>query len=224
MSKILRKKLSNQVYERIKEMIANHRFKPGSRINVEKIAKELGVSRTPVWEAVSRLEQEDLVENVPNRGVFMTVLTPERALDLYAVREVLEGMAGRLAAAVIDEHSLKTMSACLVKQKKVIEKKDLVAYSKLDFEFHALIYEACKNPVLQEMLEAIKDKMRPISMHIQPMLSRLYEDHVKILRALENRNPEQAEDTFRNHNQLMIELIKEESEAGRWHEFKEGMG
>ena len=80
MAKIQRKKLSDQVYKRIKDMIANHRFKPGSRINVENIAKELGVSRTPVWEAVSRLEQEDLVKNVPNRGVFMTVLTSKEWL------------------------------------------------------------------------------------------------------------------------------------------------
>ncbi len=224
MAKIQQKKLSDQVYERIKEMIANHRFKPGSRVNVENISKELGVSRTPVWEAVSRLEQEHLLKNVPNRGVFMTVLTPERALDLYAVREILEGMAGSLAAAVIDERSLQTLKTCLEKQKKVIENQDLIAYSKLDFEFHALIYEACKNPVLQEMLEAIKDKMRPISMHIQPMLSRLYEDHVDILRALETRNPKQAEDVFRRHNQLMIELIEQESEAGRWHEFNAEMG
>lgn len=224
MTKIKRKKLSEEVYERLKEMIANLRFLPGARINVEQISKELGVSRTPVWEAVSRLEQENLVENIPNRGVFITVLTPEKAIDLYAVREVLEGMAGSLAATCIDERSLLGMERCLEKQKVAIETKDFLAYSKLDFEFHAAIYEACDNPYLQEMLQATKDKMRQISMHIQPIISRLYEDHMRILNALRARDPSGAEEAFRNHNRQMLELIKRESEAGRWQKLNSEMG
>jgi len=216
--KLERKKLSNQVYDILKEMIANHRFQPGTRINVEQITKELGVSRTPVWEAVSRLEQEDLVENIPNRGVFMAVLTPQKALELYAVREVLEGMAARLAAVQIDTKALAVMETCLKQQKKVVQQQDLKEYSKLDFQFHATVYEACGNAYLQEMLQAIKNKMRPIQLSIQvePVLPRLYEDHVKLLNALRAHDPEQAEKVFREHNQFMIELINREAEAGRW--------
>lgn len=218
MHKIERKKLSNQVYDILKDMIANHRFQPGARLNVEQITKELGVSRTPVWEAVSRLEQEDLVENIPNRGVFMAILTPQQALELYAVRELLEGMAARLAATNIDEKTLSTMTACLEKQKHVIEKPDLLEYSKLDFQFHAAVYEACGNTYLQEMLETIKNKMRPIklSLQVEPVLPRLYEDHVRLLSALRAHDPEKAEKVFREHNQFMIALINKEAEAGRW--------
>ena len=74
-AKLQREKLSNQIYTVLKEMIADHRFQPGARLNIESIARELDVSRTPVWEAVRRLEQEGLVENIPNRGVFMSSLT-----------------------------------------------------------------------------------------------------------------------------------------------------
>jgi len=218
MQKIERKKLSNQVYDILKEMIANHRFQPGARINVEQITKELGVSRTPVWEAVSRLEQEDLIENIPNRGVFMAILTPQKALELYAVRELLEGMAARLAATNIDEKTLTKMTACLKQQKLVIKKQDLLEYSKLDFQFHASVYEACGNAYLQEMLEAIKNKMRPIklSLHVEPVLPHLYEDHVRLLSALRAHDPDKAEKVFREHNQFMIALINKEAEAGRW--------
>ena len=80
MTKISRNVLSSKVYTAIKEMIANHRFQPGARLNVEKISKELEVSRTPVWEAVRRLQQEGLLENIPYRGVFMVEMTLERAL------------------------------------------------------------------------------------------------------------------------------------------------
>lgn len=218
MHTIERKKLSNQVYDILKDMIANHRFQPGTRINVEQITKELGVSRTPVWEAVSRLEQEDLVENIPNRGVFMAVLTPQKALELYAVRQVLEGMAARLASVRIDQKALAAMVACLEQQQLVVKQQNLEKYSKLDFQFHAIVYELCGNAYLQEMLESIKGKMRPIqlSIQIEPRLNQLYEGHVNLLNALRAHDPDKAEKAFREHNQFMIELINQEAEAGRW--------
>src|SRR4030042_921555 len=116
-----RQRLSKQVYDILKEMIANYRFNPGTRINVEQIAKEVGASRTPVWEAVHRLIQEGLLENIPNRGVFMVTLSPEQAIELYEVRDVLEGLAARLAAVKIDPKILKKMKKCLDEQTKIVE-------------------------------------------------------------------------------------------------------
>ncbi len=133
MPKISRNVLSNKVYAALKEMIANHRFQPGARLNVEKISKELEVSRTPVWEAVRRLQQEGLLENIPYRGVFMVEMTLERALELYQVREALEGLAARLAALYANEKILEKMEETLENQIKVIEKGDLLGYSRYRF-------------------------------------------------------------------------------------------
>lgn len=220
MIKIERKKLSNQVYEILREMINNHRFEPGTRLNVEQITKEIGVSRTPVWEAISRLEHENLVTNIPNRGVFMAVLTPQQALELYAVRQVLEGLAACLAAPRITDETLKKMAECLQEQALVVAAGDLHGYSMLDFQFHAAVYESCGNQHLKEMLESIKEKMRPIrlSMDFKPILNTLYEDHLKLYDALKFHNAERAEKVFAAHNQFMITLITEESEAGRWNQ------
>lgn len=206
--KLQRRNLSNQAYAALKEMIANHRFRPGARVNVEALARELGVSRTPIWEAVGRLEQEGLLEK-NNRGVFMAVLTPERALDLYAVREVLEGMAARLAASRIDDRTLQRMAACLEKQRPLVEAADLVGYSRTDFDFHGAVYEACGNPVLRDLLENIKAQMRPMLIHIERILPALYEDHVRLYQALAERNPEKAEAAFRGHNRLLVKHIRE---------------
>jgi len=210
---IPRENLSNKVYGLLKDMIADHRFQQGARLNVEELAKEMGVSRTPVWEAVRRLEQEGLVQNVPNRGVYMAVLTHQTALDLYAVREVLEGMAGRLAARLIDDQTLATMESCLAEQTEVVERGDLIAYSRLDFEFHAAVYNASGNPVLQELLAAIKDKMRPLSLQVRPILSRLYGDHQSILEALKAHDPGKTDRAFRRHNRKMMVLIRSEMAA-----------
>lgn len=216
MPKIKFEKLSDKVFEALKEMISDFRFRPGAWINVEELAKELGVSRTPVWEAVRRLEQQGLLINVPNRGVFMRELTPEMALELYSVREVLEGMAGRLAARRMDGQVLKQMEKCLGKQRRAIENNDMVGYSRLDYEFHAAIYENCGNAYLQEVLEGCKNKMRPLSTHIEPIIDRLYQDHVEVLEALKAKDPAQTEKKLRKHIQEMIRLIEKSAKTNRW--------
>ena len=209
-AKIKRENLNLKVYSALKQMIANYRFKPGARINVEQITKELGVSRTPVWEAIRRLEQEGLVVNSPNKGVFMNSLTPEEALDLYAVREVLEGMAARLAAERIDEKTLAKLDKSLQKQEKIIANEDLVAYSQVDFDFHALIYEASGNVFLRELLQNIKNKMRPISMHVGGFLQTFYDDHTRLVDAFKEGDPERAEIVLRKHNQNVMRIIRDE--------------
>ncbi len=221
MAKLQREKLGDQIYTVLKKMIANYRFQPGARLNIESIARELEVSRTPVWEAVRRLEQEGLVENIPNRGVFMSALTAEKVLDLYAVREVLEGMAARLAATRIDYSSLQKMSECIQRQREVIENQDILAYSKLDFEFHATVYDACGNEWLKELLETIKNKMRPLTLHMQPDFSKLIDQHAELIHALRGRDPEKAEQAFRRHNRYMMAQIREDVDAGRWKQLGE---
>ena len=208
MVKIRKEMISSQVYRAIKDMIANYRFNPGSRINVEELTKELGVSRTPIWEAVRRLEQEGLVENIPNRGVFMVEMTLSAALQLYQVREVLEGLSGRLASTHINGKLLQKMEICMERLRQVVEQGDPVGYSKLDFNFHALIYEACGNPFLQEILETIKSKMRPLVPLSKSSLARGYEEHNKILVALQSRDPKKTEKALQQHNRGMQNQIQ----------------
>lgn len=214
MPRIQRKKLGNQVLEALHEMIANHRFKPGARVHVEQLTRELGVSRTPLWEAVHRLEQEGLLVHVPHRGVFMAELTPSQALDLYAVRLPLEAMAGRLAAERITPRALATMEANLRAERQFVTDGDLVAYSRSDFDFHGAVYEASGNAYLQETLERLKAKMRPLSTRFEPIIEALYEDHVRMVSALRDRDADRAEQAFRTHNQRVIEHIRAELAAG----------
>ena len=212
MPKISRNVLSNKVYAAIKEMVTNHRFQPGARLNVEKISKELEVSRTPVWEAVRRLQQEGLLQNIPYRGVFMVEMTLERALELYQVREALEGLAARLAALYANEKILDKMGEILENQIKVVEKGDLLGYSRTDFDFHSLIHKMSRNAVLQEMLESLKTKMQPITVEVRPLLQRLYEDHLEIIDVLRAKDPEKSEKVLRRHNRVVQAQIQKEIE------------
>ncbi len=215
MAKLVPVNLSERAYHRIKKMFSDYRFSPGSRLNVEQLARDLGTSRTPVWEAVRRLEQEGLVKNIPNRGVFLMELTREAAIELYTVREVLEGMAARLAVQRISDKTLEKMERMLREQEKIVAEEDLVAYSKSDFDFHACIYAACGNAILREMLESIKQKVRPIAMQITSILTELFNDHQMIVRALRLRDPLLAEVAFREHNQRVLRQLKAEDLNGR---------
>ncbi len=213
MAKIKKQVMSSKVYTALKHMIADYRFKPGARINVEKVSRELGVSRTPVWEAVRRLEQEGLLKNIPNRGVFMVEMTLETAYELFQVRAALERLVARLAAENIDNRTFEKMSSSIEDQLRVIEKEDPLGYSRHDFEFHSYIYRAGRNVVLQEMLESVRTKMQPVSMQIIPILPRLYQDHLKILEALRSRDPDAAEEAFMRHNENILEQIRKDIET-----------
>jgi len=147
MGTIAKQSLRDLAYQELHEMIENSRFTPGARINVEDLTLEMGVSRTPIWQAIGQLEKEGLLYSIPNKGVFMQELSPKEAVDLYSVREVLECMAAELASAMIDEGTIGRMEANLAEQRKAIESGDLVAYSKLDFDFHFAVYKSTANAI-----------------------------------------------------------------------------
>lgn len=188
-------------------MIENSRFTPGARINVEDLTLEMGVSRTPIWQAIGQLEKEGLLYSIPNKGVFMQELSPKEAIDLYSVREVLECMAAELASAMIDEGTIGRMEANLAEQRKAIESSDLVAYSKLDFDFHFAVYSSTANGYLIDLLQDIKKRMRPMVQQMNTILPELYQDHLTILEALKSGDAATAKEGFRTHNERMKRLI-----------------
>lgn len=207
MGTIAKQSLRDLAYQQIHEMIENSRFTPGARINVEELTLEMGVSRTPVWQAIGQLEKEGLLYSIPNKGVFMQQLSPKEAIDLYSVREVLECMAAELASSMIDERTIGQMEANLAEQRKAIESGDLVAYSKLDFDFHFAVYKSTANGFLVDLLHDIRKRMRPMVQQMNTILPELYQDHLIILGALKLRDAPTAKEGFRTHNERMKQLI-----------------
>jgi len=126
-SPLIKTNLNNQIYPILKEMIADQRFNPGGSINVEQLTHELGVSRTPVWEAIRRLEQEGIVVHTPHKGVRVRELTREMALELYRVREALETTAARQGAGRATPQLISRMEKCLEKQAQIVKQEEAVA-------------------------------------------------------------------------------------------------
>jgi DNA-binding GntR family transcriptional regulator len=192
-------KLSDQAYRILRDMITNCRFQPGARLNVQQLARDMEISRTPLWEAVNRLIQEGLLLSVPNRGVFATEITPEAALEIYTVRASLEGVAAKLAAGNIRPEAVARMERILARQYVMVEKQDLIGYSRYDFEFHDVIYELSQNKFLQEMLDFIRCRTQPTLLNFIPLLKVSYEDHRAILEALKAGEGGRAEKTIKAH-------------------------
>lgn len=207
--KLERLPLKIQAEETLRKMIRTYRFAPGKWINIERLAKDLGVSRTPVAQALKKLESEGLVTHVPNQGIRMASMTMDMAHDLYRVRGLLEGMAGRLAAVGIDEISIRRLEAILEEQEEIVHNEDVLAYSNSDFDFHSIIYDSCGNWLLKELLENIKTRSRPFVCDITPILTDLFKDHVELVDCFKKRNPECAEKVLSRHNDKMCKLLEQ---------------
>jgi DNA-binding GntR family transcriptional regulator len=214
--KLARLTLKEQADKALREMISSHRFLPGKWINVERLAKDLGVSRTPVWQAMMDLEKEGLVEHIPNQGIRMAEMTLQMAYELYTVRGLLEGMAGRLAAENTDKKRVARLETLIKEQHQIVRDQNVVAYSISDLKFHGLIYASCDNWLLKELLENIKVRTRPFVCDIRAIMNKLYQDHIEVVDALKNHDPAKAERVMRRHNRRMRRRIQwtQEREKG----------
>ena len=206
--RLVRTNLNSQIYDILKEMIADQRFNPGSYINVEQLTHELRVSRTPIWEAIRKLEQEGIVIHTPHKGVQVRELTRKMVLELYEVRETMEGLAARLGAERATADIIGQMEKCLEAQELVVKQGDAVAYSQSDHDFHLLIYQACENELLKEILEGLRYKALPLAFKLAPHFSVFLGFHREILEAFRQHDGKAAEKTIMRHNRRMLEIIK----------------
>jgi DNA-binding GntR family transcriptional regulator len=190
------------VYESLRNAIWEGRFARGERIREEDIAKSLGVSRTPVREALQRLQQRGLLVVRSGRGFAVAQLSNKQIFDLYAMREILEGSAARFAA----QHATESEIAILYQLQKQLsnEGHDLLALVTLNRRFHQHIYEATHNQYLLEMLEVLNDSMALLQNLTVRMPSRHGQsdiEHLRIVRAIEKGDQDGAEKAARHHIQ-----------------------
>jgi DNA-binding GntR family transcriptional regulator len=135
-------------------------------------------------------------------------LTPLEALEIYSVREVLEGLAARLAAKNICRDAIARMEDSLIKQHDMVIRQDLIGYSRFDYAFHDVIHELSHNRFLQEMLDFIRGKTRSALMNFKPVMITSYRDHQAILEALKKCDGTLAERTIKAHIRRIIRLLK----------------
>jgi DNA-binding GntR family transcriptional regulator len=205
--------LADTVYRKLRKVIATDRFKPGQRLNVEKLARELGVSRTPVWEAIRGFLQEGILRNIPNRGVFMTERPIERVRDVLQVRASMDRLACSLAVGRIPRRTLNRLSACLREQLKAIEDADVAAYMSADSSFHLLICEVGGNQYLEKLYKSAITYAVPAMFDVLPFLYALYPVHQELFEALSAGNLEGVDKAITRHSDIILANLEQQMRA-----------
>ena len=151
MAKIKHVDLSVRVYDTIKKMIISGSLAPGQKILQEKLAREIGVSRTPLLKALQFLEHELLVESIPRRGMFVKKMEPKEIIDAFECREGLEGIAARLAARNITPKQVQELKDLFVPFAHGNDKIAFDDYLPADQRFHQLLISISKNQVISRI-------------------------------------------------------------------------
>lgn len=197
------KPLRDVVFDVMREAIVSGKLKPGERLMELQLAEEMGVSRTPVREAIRKLELEGLIVTIPRKGAYVAGLTLKDAAEVFEIRGSLEGLAANLAAERITEEEIEKLERVLVQTKECISKKDIKTLVERDEEFHDIICNASRNKKLTAILNNLREQIhrfRVTSLTKNPeRLKGIFEEHERILAAIGSRDPERAEELVKEH-------------------------
>jgi len=196
------KSLTSIIFEKIREDILNSKYDPGEKIVEAKLADELGVSRTPVREALKQLELDGLVENIPNRGVIVKGVTTQDIQDIYMIREAIEGIAAKWSVERMSQEELDSLKEIYELMEFYTFKKDVDKIFELNTRFHELIYMATNSRFLEHVLRDFQlfiKTTRYESLKSEGRLEHTLQEHKEILDAFVDRDQEKAVEKIIEH-------------------------
>ena len=215
---IERKPLWERVYERLKRAIHRGELKPGERLVEQRLAKELGVSRTPIREALYRLEQDGLVEKIPHGGALVKDNTRDEVEEILGLRAVLEGYAAAQATKRKNEGLLRELEGILSRAEEALRKGNISRLIQLNTEFHDVLYRGSGNRKLYELITHLRDlfyKYRVFILGIEGMPQICLEDHREMLEVMRSGDARKVERMVREHINRGKEQLMQEIEKGR---------
>ena len=206
--------LDQKAYSILKNMIIERKLLPGQKIPQEKLARDLGISRTPLIGALKFLEQEKLIESVPRRGFFVRLFSKEEMVYIFELREVLEGLAARRAASKITDAQIIKLNSffkLFAKQKNI---SDVKGYAREDRRFHNFVIDVGA----KELLKSILQTTNIISFSYQVLHSEglvrppneTIKEHCAVIEAIKARDSESAEDLMRLHFKKSLAHLRRE--------------
>jgi DNA-binding GntR family transcriptional regulator len=207
--------LVNQAYKELKRVILEHQIPLGGKLNEAELATALGVSRTPVREAVNRLEKEGLVEILPQRGAFVVQCSEKDIFELFLIRENLEGLAARLAAERISEENLIHLESCIQGFSEPFTEKQIQRYAEEDFRFHQTIVMLSDSQRLIKLISTLHDHIRMFRLTTIGFSDRMkisLEEHRLIVEAFRLKDAEASDQRVRQHIRHVREGVMENIE------------
>jgi DNA-binding GntR family transcriptional regulator len=201
---------ADAAYQALRQGILQGDLAPGERLRSDALANDLRVSRTPVREALRKLEAEGLVER-SGSGLIVREFSEKDLTELFYVREALEGMAARLAAENATPGEIAEIREMLDDMEAVRQRGDIAALRPLTAEFHRLICRAAHNERLLQSLKSLLDhvrQMRTSTLYVAGRPAAALKEHRDLLEAIAARDPDGAEELARAHRRKTLELRK----------------
>ncbi len=202
--------LRDVVFNTLRQAILKGELKPGERLMEIQLAKRLGVSRTPVREAIRKLELEGLVLMIPRKGAEVAEITVKDLEDVLQVRTALEELAVKDACDNITDSQLQELKRANEEFGRALEGDNLIACGKADMEFHEIIYDATNNRRLIQILNNLREQMYRYRMEYlkdRNMYPALLKEHEAIREALNAHDRERAGMAIRTHIENQKESI-----------------
>ena len=193
--------LADQVFERLETEILSGKYLPGDTLTEMKLVADLGVSRTPIREALRRLEQEHLVE-ITQKGILIIGVTKKDLADIMEIRIRVEGFAAYECARNITDEQIEELRETLELQEFYVPKQDALRINTLDSKFHEMIYRFSGSVALYDTLIPLHKKVlkyRRLSVENAMRSGNSSNEHRAIFEAIVARNPELAEKTMKEH-------------------------
>lgn len=211
--------LDTKIYNELKAMILDRKILPGDKIFQDKLAQELGVSRTPLVNALKYLEREKLIIAVPRRGYFVRQFTKEEMTSIFELREVLEGLAARRASSLITDAQIKRLKEFFSNFKELKDLSDFKSYAREDRRFHNFVVEVGSKEFLRSILEsynviAFSYQIDGTEGLVRPPGETIRE-HQAIIKAICKRDPDKAENFMRNHLRKSLNQLKQDHTKGK---------
>jgi DNA-binding GntR family transcriptional regulator len=202
--------LADRVYEALRRDILEREFDPGEPLTEHDLSRRYGVSRTPVREALAKLERDRLVRVVPKKGAFVRTASHDDVRELYQIREALEMLAVRLAAPRLDRAELAAFEARLRHLQARGAKVDYTDVRAVGEEFHAFLVQQAGNVRLREAIEQIRQQLRAVwtmSVLAPRRVQALVREHLSIIDALQRSDARRAERLMADHVRRVRESI-----------------
>jgi DNA-binding GntR family transcriptional regulator len=208
------KPLREKIADKIRADIIKGVYKNGERLVEPKLAKTLGISRTPIREALRQLEAEGFIEIVPRRGAIVKELTIKDIDDLYAIKANLEGLAARQAVINLTEEQIESLININKQFKNIVEKNPSVTdeYLKDNIDFHNIFIAASDNDKLVDILDGLSKNFQRLKTMLVSDAGRAataVKEHKKIIDAFVSKDPDLAETSVRDHIISGWEYLKE---------------
>jgi DNA-binding GntR family transcriptional regulator len=200
----------DQVYSALREAIVSAELEPGRRLSENELAERLGVSRTPVREALARLRDDRLVAIVPQLGTFVTLISDDAIADAAFVREALECSAIRLATERATAPQLEALQANLAAQERAERDGDVDAFDVLDAALHRSLCELSGRDIawsLSRRANGHLDRVRRLSLPEPGYLAEMVSEHRVVVAAVADGDADRAEETLRHHLRMVLSSL-----------------